>query len=218
MNVCKQRPESLPPLDAIGLEPGKPGAAPSYPGGARQGGRRVGAMGMSSAPTFQRQASNGLGLGNVSQLAQGGFSMGAFQAPPSRLGDSQSRFKASSARGRGGLIPFPPGATGRLTPMTRSANQDGVGGHGGPRETKRTRAQRGKTRAPRASSSANMLTTLGAVGIDGPPPNESAATSTGARNQNANVGLGPGCRDPFVSLFSGYSLCSGYVVRCLIVI
>jgi hypothetical protein len=55
------------------------------------------------------------------------ISMDAFQAPPSRLGDSQSQFKASSARGRGGPIPFPHGATGSLRPMTRSASQDGVG-------------------------------------------------------------------------------------------
>ncbi|KAF8608124.1 ARM repeat-containing protein [Ceratobasidium sp. AG-I] len=144
MNVCKEKPDSLPPLDAIGLEPGDGGATPSYPGGARASGRRINSM--SGTPGLARQNSIGLGLGNTS-LAKGGFSMGSFQAPPSRLGDSQSRFEASTpgARGPGG-IPFPPGAGGRLTPMTRSASQGGVGGPGGPREAKRTRSQRGNNR------------------------------------------------------------------------
>ncbi|KAG9085545.1 hypothetical protein FS749_004337 [Ceratobasidium sp. UAMH 11750] len=142
MNVCKEKPDSLPPLDAIGLEPGEQGAA-SYPGGARQGGRRVGSMG-GSMPGLQRQGSVGLGLGNVS-VPKGGFSMGSFQVPPSRLGDSQSRFEASTPGGRGPGIPFPPGTTNRLTPMTRSTSQGGVGG-AGPREAKRTRSQRGNGR------------------------------------------------------------------------
>ncbi|KAG8788043.1 hypothetical protein FRC12_014977 [Ceratobasidium sp. 428] len=104
-------------------------------------------MGMSGPPSLQRQGSIGLGLGNVPSLAKGGaFSMGSFQAPPSRLGDSQSRFDASSGGARGVGVPFPPGAAGRLTPMTRSASQGGVGGAGGPREAKRTRSQRGNNR------------------------------------------------------------------------
>ncbi|QRV83973.1 eukaryotic translation initiation factor 4G [Ceratobasidium sp. AG-Ba] len=137
MNVCKEKPDSLPPLDAIGLEPGEQGAA--FPAGARQGGRRVGSMG----PGLQRQGSMGLGLGGV-PLNKGNFAMGSFQAPP-QLRDSQARFEASSTgRGPGG-VPFPPGAAGRLTPMTRSASQGGVGSPG-PRETKRTRSQRGNNR------------------------------------------------------------------------
>ncbi|KAG9120183.1 hypothetical protein FRC07_004418, partial [Ceratobasidium sp. 392] len=146
MNVCKEKPDSLPPLDAIGLEPGEQGAA--YPSGARQSGRRMNSMGMSGTPGLQRQNSIGLGLGGVQSLAKGGFSMGSFQAPPSRLGDSQSRFEASTPGGRTGAgIPFPPGAANRLTSMTRSASQGGVGGAGGSREpTKRTRSQRGNNR------------------------------------------------------------------------
>ncbi|KAG8735084.1 hypothetical protein FRC10_011011 [Ceratobasidium sp. 414] len=128
MNVCKERPDSLPRLDAIGLEPGEQGSA-------RQSARRVGSMGMSSAPGIQRQGSIGLGLGNVS-LPKGGFSMGVFQAP-----------SANTVTGRGAGIPSPPGTAGRLTtPKTRSTSHGGVGGAGGPREAKRTRSQRGNNR------------------------------------------------------------------------
>ncbi|KAF8678776.1 ARM repeat-containing protein [Rhizoctonia solani] len=142
MNVCKEKPDSLPPLDAIGLEPGEQGAG--YPGGARAGGRRVGSMGMGNAPPLQRQGSVGLGLGPG--LAKGGFAMGNFQSPSS----SQARFDASNAA-RSGMA-FGSGAAGRLTPMSRSASQGGVGG-AGPREAKRTRSQRGQHRGdnPRAS-------------------------------------------------------------------
>lgn len=138
MSFCKEKPDSLPPLDAIGLEPGEQGAG--YPAGPRQGGRRLNSTGPGGG--LQRQNSIGLGLGGVG-LNKGNFSMGSFQAPPSQLRDSQSRFEASS-RGPGGL-PFAPGAAGRLTPMQRSASQGGVGG-AGPREAKRTRSQRGNNR------------------------------------------------------------------------
>ncbi|KAG9120062.1 hypothetical protein FRC07_004602 [Ceratobasidium sp. 392] len=145
MNVCKRRPVSLPPLDILGLEPGEQGTA--YPSGVRQSGRRMNSMGMSSTPGLQRQNSIGLGLGGVQLLAKGGFSMGSFQAPPSRLGDSQSRFETSTPGGRTGAgIPFPPGTTGRLAPITRGVSQGNVGGTGGPREGKRTRSQRGNNR------------------------------------------------------------------------
>ncbi|CAE6375738.1 unnamed protein product, partial [Rhizoctonia solani] len=142
MNVCKEKPDSLPPLDAIGLEPGEQGAG--YPGGARAGGRRVGSMGMGSAPPLQRQGSVGLGLGPG--LAKGGFAMGNFQSPSS----SQARFDASNAS-RSSMA-FGSGTAGRLTPMARSASQGGVGG-AGPREAKRTRSQRGQHRGdnPRTS-------------------------------------------------------------------
>ncbi|KAG8733135.1 hypothetical protein FRC10_000405 [Ceratobasidium sp. 414] len=121
MNVCKEKPDSLPPLDAIGLEPSEPGAT-NYPGGVRQDRRRVGSMGTRSAPGIQRQGSIGLGLGNVS-LPKGGFLMGAFQAP-SRHGDSQSRFEASTAARRGAIgIPSPPSTTSRFTPVAHSESQ-----------------------------------------------------------------------------------------------
>ncbi|KAG8745160.1 hypothetical protein FRC10_008613 [Ceratobasidium sp. 414] len=140
MNVCKEKPDSLPPLDAIGLEPGDQSAA-NYAGGVRQDRRRVGSMGMSSAPGIQRQGSIGLGLGNV-PLPKGAFTMGSFQAPLSRHGDG------NTVPGRGAPgIPFPPGTANRLTtPMTRSTSHGGVGGAGGPREAKRTRSQRGSNR------------------------------------------------------------------------
>ncbi|KAF8608085.1 ARM repeat-containing protein [Ceratobasidium sp. AG-I] len=65
MNVCKKRPDSLVPLDAIGLDPN---TAPSPPISKRAAKRNANAV--------------GLGPGNVSP-ANGGFSMDSVQAPPS---------------------------------------------------------------------------------------------------------------------------------------
>ncbi|KAG8733136.1 hypothetical protein FRC10_000406, partial [Ceratobasidium sp. 414] len=118
MDVCKERPDSLPPLDAIGLEPCAQGTS-GYPGGARQGGRRVGPIDLSGAPGIQHQRSIGLGLGSI-LIPKKGFSMGSFQAPPTR--HSQPRFEASTAAGRGGAgVPSLHGATNRLTPMIHNA-------------------------------------------------------------------------------------------------
>ncbi|CUA72741.1 Eukaryotic translation initiation factor 4 gamma [Rhizoctonia solani] len=144
MGVCKERPDSLPALDVIGLEPGEAGAG--YANTGRPDRRRVGSLGMGNAPPLQRQASIGLGLG-TGLANRSGFAMGNFQSPS----NSQSRFEASNA-GRPGGMPFAGGAASRLTPMSRSASQGGVGG-GGPREAKRTRSQRGRDRGdnPRAS-------------------------------------------------------------------
>ncbi|CAE7085121.1 unnamed protein product, partial [Rhizoctonia solani] len=136
MGVCKERPDSLPALDAIGLEPGEGGAG--FPGGGRPDRRRVGSLNTSTAPPLQRQASIGLGLGGAGGLAnRGGFPMGSFRSP--------------NAPG-GGNIPFVGGAASRLTPMSRSASQGGVGG-GGPREAKRTRSQRGRDRGDNVRAS-----------------------------------------------------------------
>ncbi|EUC56493.1 eukaryotic translation initiation factor 4G, putative [Rhizoctonia solani AG-3 Rhs1AP] len=137
MGVCKERPDSLPALDMIGLEPGE-GAA-GYPNTGRPDRRRVGSLGMGNAPPLQRQASIGLGLG-TGLANRSGFAMGNFQSPS----NSQSRFEASST-GRAGGMPFASGTASRLTPMSRSASQGGVGG-GSSREAKRTRSQRGRDR------------------------------------------------------------------------
>ncbi|CAE6418580.1 unnamed protein product [Rhizoctonia solani] len=138
MGVCKERPDSLPALDMIGLEPGEAGAA-GYPNTGRPERRRVGSQGMGNAPpSLQRQASIGLGFG-AGLANRGGFAMGNFQSPS----NSQSRFEASSTRSSG--MPFASGTASRLTPMSRSASQGGVGG-GNSREAKRTRSQRGRDR------------------------------------------------------------------------
>ncbi|KAH7329845.1 eukaryotic translation initiation factor 4G1, eIF4E-binding domain-containing protein [Rhizoctonia solani] len=74
-NVCREKPDSLPDLDAIGLVPHKPGT--QHAGNKQTGGRRLGSMGMSGAPSLQRQVSVGLGLGpgpaNRTGFATGNF-------------------------------------------------------------------------------------------------------------------------------------------------
>ncbi|CAE6492912.1 unnamed protein product [Rhizoctonia solani] len=94
---------------------------------------------MSNAPSLQRQASIGLGLG-PGLANRGGFAMGNFQSPS----NSRSRFDASNAA-RGGGMPFAGGAGSRLKPMSRSASQGGAGG-GSSREAQRTRSQRERDR------------------------------------------------------------------------
>ncbi|CAE6532945.1 unnamed protein product [Rhizoctonia solani] len=133
-SVCTKRPDSLPPLDSIGIDPSQVGA-----GNRRgpRGGRGPNTLGVGGDPSQQRQAPIGLGLG-PGLANRSDFAMGQFQSHS----NSQSRFEASNAA-RG--LPFTGGRTASLTPMSRSESQGGAGG-GNPREAKRTRAQRGRNR------------------------------------------------------------------------
>ncbi|KAI0368980.1 hypothetical protein BV20DRAFT_997562 [Pilatotrama ljubarskyi] len=132
MAVCKEKPDSLPPLDAIGLEP----VDQSFPmtRGGSHGRTRSSAMPPPSSTV--RHASVGLGISGFNKPNLNSFNMGQFSTPK----NSDDRFAASSARsasissGPAGM-PF-----GRPAPMARSASQGGPGGSG------RTRSQRGKTR------------------------------------------------------------------------
>lgn len=108
MSVCKEKPDSLPPLDAIGLEPADQGHA-MYRGGS---GRRPS---NAAPPPLSRQASGvGLGLGGFSKGGSG-FAMGQF-GTGSTAKTSEDRFRASS-----GSTPtstkFPPN-----NPMMRSGS------------------------------------------------------------------------------------------------
>ncbi|QRW12572.1 eukaryotic translation initiation factor 4G [Ceratobasidium sp. AG-Ba] len=76
MNICKQRPDSLPPLDAIGLEP-----VARYPSAVRQSGR-LGTINTSGIGGHQPLGLARQRVGSLS-LSQSEFSMGNFQAPPS---------------------------------------------------------------------------------------------------------------------------------------
>ncbi|KAI0653525.1 hypothetical protein C8Q70DRAFT_1110231 [Cubamyces menziesii] len=133
MAVCKEKPDSLPPLDAIGLEP-----VDSYAmtrGGSHGHGRRSSSVAMPPpSSTTPRQASVGLGISGFSKPNVNPFNMGQFSTPKS----SEERFAASnrstSMSGTAGM-PF-----GRPSPMVRSSSQGGPGGSG------RTRSQRGNKR------------------------------------------------------------------------
>lgn len=130
MSVCKEKPDNLPPLEAIGIEPSDQHLM------GRGGSGRRGVSGGMGGPS--RQGSVGLGIGAINGFGKqpSGFSgMGNFSAP-GKL-SSEERFMRSTSMGGGlGGMQF---AAGRASPMTRSSSQGGAGGMG----SKRTRSKRG---------------------------------------------------------------------------
>ncbi|EPQ55181.1 hypothetical protein GLOTRDRAFT_61048 [Gloeophyllum trabeum ATCC 11539] len=131
MSICKEKPDHLPPLDAIGLEPVGPDHYMTRGGSGR--GNRSSSMG---TPPLMRQASVGLGISNFGK--PGGFAMGQFATPSSKL-SSEERFAMANS-GRGGAA----GASafgGRPPSMSRTPSQGGPGSGSG-----RTRSHRGNKR------------------------------------------------------------------------
>lgn len=169
MAVCKEKPDSLPPLDAIGLEP----SDQSYPMSRGGSGRRQASVSMgppsSNAP---RQASHGLGI-SVSGKPSGSFTMGQFSTPNSKM-SSDDRFAMSnrSASMSGGPqgLPF-----GRPAPLSRSSSQGGPGGV--PMGSNRTRSKRGEKRNvnPNTAQTFNNATTSLANALEPVAPLEPSA-------------------------------------------
>ena len=138
MGVCTQKPDMLPPLDAIGLEPLDQASLGMTRGGSGRHRQGSGAI----APS--RQASVGLGFGPSSGLGKSSsanFSMGNFTTSGSKL-SSDERFANSTSRSASVNA-----ATGmpfnRPVPMQRTASQ---GGAGGAPLRDRTRSKRGGDR------------------------------------------------------------------------
>lgn len=131
MAICKERPDSLPPLDAIGIEPSEQTYAMARGGSAR---RPQSGMG----PPASRQASIGLGFKPINNA--GSFNMGQFATPGNKTDD---RFgmssRSTSMSGGAGPAGFP---LGRPSPMVRSSSQGGPGGM----PSHRTRSKRGEKR------------------------------------------------------------------------
>lgn len=139
MSVCKEKPDMLPPLDAIGLEPSDSSTYSMSRGGS--GSRRVPTMPVPGT----RTASVGLGIGGFKPGTQNPFSMGNFGTPGSGGAGSKTseeRFavanRAVSVGGGQAGMPF-----GRPSPMIRSPSQ---GGPGHPMGGGRTRSKRGEKR------------------------------------------------------------------------
>ncbi|CDO68855.1 hypothetical protein BN946_scf185035.g8 [Trametes cinnabarina] len=135
MAICKEKPDSLPPLDAIGLEPVDQSFAITR-GGSHGHGRRPSAAAMPPpSSTNPRQASIGLGISGFNKPSVNPFTMGQFSSAPKT---SDLRFEASN---RSASISGPTGLPfGRPSPMVRSSSQGGPGSNG------RTRSQRGGKR------------------------------------------------------------------------
>lgn len=162
MAVCKEKPDSLPPLDAIGLEPSDQHFTMYRPGSDRDRRRNPSMSGMPPPSSTTRQG--GVGLG-ISGFKQSGFTMGQFATQGNKM-SSEERFalasrSASMSGGPAGL-PF-----GRPSPMVRSSSQGGPGGV--PMGSNRTRSKRGEKRNANA------------------PPQQSSAFGNNAAAQQANL-------------------------------
>ncbi|KAH9855961.1 hypothetical protein C2E23DRAFT_901267 [Lenzites betulinus] len=143
MAVCKEKPDSLPPLDAIGLEP-----VDGYTitrGGSQNHGRRPSSTAMPPpSSTTSRQPPVGLGISSFSKNVNP-FTMGQFSTPKS----SEERFAAASrsASMSGGPAGLP---FGRPAPCQRG-NKRGQDRPGGGQ------SGQGNSYGPAGSSLANAM-------------------------------------------------------------
>lgn len=184
MSVCKEKPDSLPPLDAIGLEP----ADQTYPMSRGGSGRRQASVSMGPpSSTAPRQASHGLGI-SVGGKASGSFTMGQFSTPGAKM-TSDERFaisnRSTSMSGGPAGLPF-----GRPQPMQRSTSQ---GGPGLPLGSNRTRSKRGEKRNANTGPSQAIpnAAPLTQYSMEPLPPLEVSAnrwtpTSIGRKSQSAS--------------------------------
>lgn len=174
MAICKEKPESLPPLDAIGLQPVEPEFAISR---THSGRRSSSAQMPPPSSTAGRQAQIGLGISGFKQQS---FNMGNFVTPTAKM-TSDDRFalaNVSRSVSIGGPAGFP------RAPMTRTSSQ---GGPGTPMGSNRTRSQRGGKRneqnkvavgpSGQASTSynSNMLMQAGGMSLEPVAPLELSA-------------------------------------------
>ncbi|EJF56832.1 hypothetical protein DICSQDRAFT_174514 [Dichomitus squalens LYAD-421 SS1] len=150
MAVCKGKPDSLPPLDAIGPEPIDQRFA-LIPGGSHD--RRSSSTAM---PPPSRQASVGLGISGFNKPSVNPFTMGQFSTPTQKL-SSEERFAASnrstSMSGTQAGMPF-----GRPPPMVRSSSQGGPGHSSSGRTRSQLGGKRDKERNDDQQFLQNVLT------------------------------------------------------------
>src|ERR1700723_334432 len=122
MLICREKPDMLPPLDAIGLEP----ADQHYP--MSRGGSGSRRPNSTMAPPNIRQASIGLGLGSFSKSnTSNPFSMGNF-GTPSAGGKLANEDRFATSGGRTVSVGGPTGLPfGRPSPLVRTPSQGGQG-------------------------------------------------------------------------------------------
>jgi translation initiation factor 4G len=135
MSICKEKPDMLPPLDAIGLEPSDQAFAMSRGGSGRHR--------QSSGAAPPRQNSVSLGFNTSSNLGKppaisGLPAMGNFGVKLS----SEERFAVASGRLPSGSIPPNMQQFSRPSPMVRTTSQGGGSSIG----SGRTRSMRGQKR------------------------------------------------------------------------
>ena len=136
MGVCKEKPESLPPLEEIGLE-----ADSSSGFGGSRGNRSRPSMGAGRGST-----PSGMGMGNIGgRPSFPGQGMGSFSIGPGgslRGTTSEERYNRSIAHGRQGNMSRTPSQGGAhgLPPMSLSTSRSGA-----------NRSRGGTRRAPQAT-------------------------------------------------------------------
>ena len=142
MNICKEKPDHLPPLDVIGLEPSETSSHTMSRGGS---GRSRASSGM-SVPVNVRQASIGLGIApsSLGKSTGVGFQMGQFSTSAGKM-SSEERYLAST--GRSASVSGPLG--GRAPTMVRTISQGGTGSRD------RLRSKRGANDSNRGSVVSN---------------------------------------------------------------
>ncbi|KAI9441620.1 hypothetical protein H4582DRAFT_1933815 [Lactarius indigo] len=141
MNICKEKPDHLPPLDVIGLEPSDTAHTMS-----RGGSGRSRASNSMSMPGSVRSTSIGLGFlpGTMGKSAGNGFQMGQFSTSANKM-SSEERFAASGVRSASVSGPL----GGRPPAMVRTISQ------GGTNTRDRTRSKRGGTDSNRSGVMSN---------------------------------------------------------------
>jgi translation initiation factor 4G len=146
MSVCKDRPDNLPRLDAIGLEPSE---QPPYM--SRGPGRRS----MSGpAPPVSSRSQIGLGINTGAGFvapkigSMNDFNFGKFQTTQKMTNEERYAManRVASSSGVPSAMPFRP------APMVRSTSQGGPGASVGS-STGRTRSKRGEKRESKAGPS-----------------------------------------------------------------
>ncbi|KDE02369.1 hypothetical protein MVLG_07071 [Microbotryum lychnidis-dioicae p1A1 Lamole] len=143
MNVCTEKPEALPNLEAIGMMDA--GAEAGSSRGNFGAGNRRAAMAPPAVPGRGAGPAGGFGTrsASVGGVGAGFGSMGSFGQAP--LGTSEARFAQSSMRAASGAS-----GGGRAGNMSRTTSQSGLSGGAfvpaAPSQTGRIRSERGKRR------------------------------------------------------------------------
>ena len=177
MQVCKEKPDNLPDLDVLGLQPSE-----HYPMTRTASGRRPNSVNMGPP---SRSASIGLGIGFSGKPGTGGnFSMGNFATATNKM-TSEERFQASRSASMSGGQPGMP--FGRPQPMVRSSSQGGPGTPMGQRTRSRRGEKRGDKGASQASQFAQAQQAANALSLEPVAPLEVSAN----RWQPASVGKKP---------------------------
>jgi translation initiation factor 4G len=141
MSICKEKPDMLPPLDAIGLEPTDQASLSMSRGGSGRHRQGSGAAPPSRQPSVGLGFSSGFGKpGSTNPFSI----MGNFATPGASKLNSDERFNLATS-GRAASVSGGPGMPfGRPSQMQRTASQGGPGGV--PMSSNRTRSKRGEKR------------------------------------------------------------------------